>query len=137
MSEYPLTYAQFKEGLARGEVLGLHCQSCDGWVVPPQPVCPSCGGRDLTPGPVEPKGTIRTLTVIRVAPIGFEPPYVAAMVELTSGPWVMGVLKGVDPEEAGIDLIGQSVNVAGEVVPADRDASSRERAVLTFHLAGN
>ena len=75
--------------------------------------------------------------MIRVAPLGFDPPYVAAMVELSAGPLVMGVVQGVDCDQAGTDLIGREVEVSGDIIPADRDASSRERARLVFNLLDN
>ncbi len=135
MKEYPLSYATYKEALAQGRVMGLHCRDCGSWTTPPQPVCSSCGGRALDPGELKPQGTIRSFTVIRTGPVGFEPPYVVALAELAEGPWVLGLLEGVDPDQAGFDLIGKPVGVSGKTRPAEVDYTDRERAVVVFKLA--
>lgn len=62
------------------------------------------------------RGTIRTFTVIRVAPEGKQPPYVLALIELEQGPWVMGLLAGREPEEADMGLIGRRVRLISQPV---------------------
>jgi uncharacterized OB-fold protein len=110
--EYPLTFEQYQQGLSEGKLMGLHCQSCGTYTVPPQGVCRNCQGQDLFTEEVKGEGTIRTFTVIRVAPEGKQPPYVLALVELEQGPWVMGLLKDTDPEKADMELIGKGVRLA-------------------------
>jgi uncharacterized OB-fold protein len=71
------------------------------------------------------KGIIRTFTVVRVAPEGKIAPYVVAMVELEEGPWVLGNLEGILPDEAGMDLIGRGVRLGskptGESIDPEED----------------
>ena len=77
------------------------------------------------------KGVIKTFTVIRVAPLGFKPPYITAMVEMEQGPWVIGNLLDVDPEKAGMDLIGLPVELGSRAVSAETYAGGETR-ILTF-----
>ncbi len=114
--EYPLTFAQYQQGLSEGKLLGLHCQSCGAYTVPPQGVCRNCQGQILLPVEVKGQGTIRTFTVIRVAPEGKQPPYVLALVELEQGPWVMGLLMNRDPEKADMGLIGKKIRLRPHLV---------------------
>ena len=34
--EYPLTFEQYQQGLREGKLMGLHCQSCEAYTVPPR-----------------------------------------------------------------------------------------------------
>ena len=111
MVEYPLTFEQYQQGLREGKLLGLHCQSCGAYTVPPQGVCRDCRGQTLLPVEVKGQGTIQTFTVIRVAPEGKQAPYVLALVELEEGPWVMGLLLDQDLEKADMGLIGKRVRL--------------------------
>ena len=79
------------------------------------------------------KGTIRTFTVVRVAPEGKIPPYVVAMVELDEGPWVMGNIINIDPNEASMSLIGEKVNLGSQVVEGDV-YSIGDTHVITFTI---
>jgi len=134
MEGYPLTHARFKEGLAQGRLLGLKCLDCGAWTVPPQATCSACGRFRLEVGEVAPRGQIRTFTVIRVPPVGFEAPYILALVELEDGPWVLGNLLDFDPDRAGLDLIGRKVSVGGRLRPPDQTRGGAQAAVLTFNL---
>ena len=109
--DYPLTFEQYQQGLGEGRLLGLHCRSCGAYTVPPQGVCRNCQGQTLLPVEVKGRGTIRTFTVIRVAPEGKQAPDVLALVELEEGPWVMGLLPEEDPEKADMGLIGRGVRL--------------------------
>jgi uncharacterized OB-fold protein len=130
--EYPLTFEQYQQGLRGGKLLGLHCRSCKAYTVPPQGVCRSCQGQNLLPVEVTGRGTIRTFTVIRVAPEGKKPPYVLALVELEQGPWVMGLLTDRDPEKADMGLIGKRVRLAPH--PGNGSLSPGEIQVPGFNL---
>jgi uncharacterized OB-fold protein len=130
--EYPLTFAQYQQGLSEGKLLGLHCQSCGAYTVPPQGVCRNCQGQILLPVEVKGQGTIRTFTVIRVAPEGKQPPYVLALVELEQGPWVMGLLGDETLEEAGMGLIGKRVRLGTH--PGGESCNRGVEHVLCFNL---
>ncbi len=129
---YPLTYMQYQEGLAGGKLLGLQCSGCGEYTFPARAVCSNCAGRDLRPVELEPGATLRTYTVVWVAPEGRRPPYIVAIAEMDQGPWVMGLLEDVDPDRAGLDLIGRKVTVASRVVPGDE--YTNECRVLSFRL---
>lgn len=79
------------------------------------------------------KGRIDTFTVINVAPIGFEAPYIQGFVNLPEGPRVFALITGCDPlnndlkdgaevelvidkirgDEKGNDLIGYKFRPTG------------------------
>jgi uncharacterized OB-fold protein len=126
-----LTFDQYQKGLEQGQLLGLHCESCKAITFPPQGVCHKCSGSRLKSTEMCGKGTIRTFTVVRVAPEGKLPPYVVAMVELEEGPWVMGNLLNIDPNEANMSLMGEKVNVGSQVVEGDVYSIGDTR-VITF-----
>jgi uncharacterized OB-fold protein len=130
--EYPLTFEQYQQGLSEGKLLGLHCQSCGAYTVPPQGVCRNCQGQNLFPAEINSEGTIRTFTVIRVAPEGKQPPYVLALVELEQGPWVMGLIMDREPEMASMGLIGKKVRLGLHPVKGSHDPG--EVQVLGFNL---
>ncbi len=91
------------------------------------------GSTDLTPTELSGKGAIRTFTVIRVAPEGKKPPYIAAMAELDEGPWALGNLVDMDPGQADMRLIGKRVTLGSHVVKGDTYSTDDIR-VLTFAL---
>ncbi len=117
--EYPITYQKYEEGLARGEFLGLQCKSCGSIMFPPMAVCCECSGSELKPVPLSGKGRVRTFTVVRVAPEGKIPPYIVAMVELDEGPYVIGNLVNLDPDQATMDLMGKEVHLGTRLVGGD------------------
>ncbi len=132
---YPLTFEQYQQGLRQGRFPGLKCRACGAVGFPPKAVCQECGKSDMEPFDLSGEGVVRTFTVVRVAPMGFTPPYVVALVELEEGPWVMGNLLGVDPEEAGMDLIGKPVTLGNQAAPQEV-STFEDLRVLTFALRG-
>ncbi|MCH7789547.1 MAG: OB-fold domain-containing protein [Acidobacteria bacterium] len=67
----------------------LHCDDCDRFHHPPQPVCPYCHGRDLSPKPVAGTGTLAAFTINHQPFIpGFDPPYVFGFVEIDEDPTI-------------------------------------------------
>jgi uncharacterized OB-fold protein len=129
---YPLTYNTFKEALAKGDFLGLQCNTCDTCILPPNGVCTACGSQDMKIRSFIKKGTIKTFTVSHVAPEGLKPPYIIAMVELEEGPWLIGNVIDVDPEKANMDLIGKAVSVGSSTVNLSEKDKVNERIVFTF-----
>ena len=131
--EYKLTYDEYRKKIEQEEISGLLCQSCGTVTFPPLAVCRNCGGTDLEVTRIEGEGTVRTFTVIRVAPQGRKPPYVVAMVELKEGPWVTGNLIDIDPDKADMNLIGKKVSLGSHVVKGDTYSGGDSR-VITFSL---
>ena len=66
--DYKLTYYQYQQGLEKGKFLGLKCNGCDAVTFPPRALCRECNGSDMNITGIEGHGTLRTFTVIRVAP---------------------------------------------------------------------
>lgn len=130
---YKLTYKGFYEGLKAGKLLGLKCNTCGAYTTPPKISCATCGETDLEVVELSGEGEIKTFTVIRVAPEGFEPPYIVALAELKEGPWLIGNLEGVNPEEATMKLIGKKVKVGHKVAPGDK-YSAGEGVAVAFHM---
>ncbi len=133
--EYPVTYEMYQEFLRQGKFIGLKCNGCGSIIFPPQAICKDCGGKDLANTPIGNTGHIRTFTVIRVPPEGFQPNYVVVMVELDGGAWVVGRLMDIDPDRAGFDIIGKKV----EMEPISINFSGRpdeETYILGFRLKG-
>lgn len=131
--EYALTFEQYQKGLEQGEFLGLRCNGCDTFTFPPLGTCRNCSGTDLKVTQINGQGTVRTFTVIRVAPEGRRPPYVVAMVELEEGPSVMGNLVDINPDEADMGLIGRTVKLGSQMVQGDT-YSPDDCRVITFSL---
>lgn len=131
--EYGMTYAHYQEKLEKGEFLGLKCNACQTVTFPPSGICRSCNSFDMEPVPMGGAGVLRTYTVIRVAPEGMEPPFIVAMAELDEGPWVVGNLVGMDPEDANTGLIGRRISLGSHKVKGDL-YSGGDSWVLTFTL---
>jgi len=131
--DYKLTYDQYQQGLERGELPGLKCNSCDSVTFPPMARCRECSGTDLEITEIAGEGVIRTFTVIRVAPEGVPSPYIVAMAEIDEGAWVMGNLVDIDPDDADMSLIGKKVTLGSRVVKGDTYSHGDSR-VITFSL---
>ena len=133
--EYKLTYNKYKEALMSGKFLGLKCNKCGGYTVPPKKVCMECASEDMDIVDLSGKGEIKTYTVIRVPPEGFEAPYIVAMVELDEGPWVTGNIVDVDPDKTSMDMIGKRVSIGHKVVKGDK-FSAGDGIALAFKVEG-
>lgn len=134
MGTYPLTYEEYKQGLLDDKLLGLKCMDCGELLLPPSAVCTSCGGSNMEVNSFSKKGKIKTFSVIRVGPVGYNTPYVVALVELQDGPWVVGNLISFDPTKASMDLIEKEVSVGSRILPHDPAEPGQEGCVLTFEL---
>jgi uncharacterized OB-fold protein len=80
------------------------------------------------------EGTLRTFTVIRVAPEGMKAPYIVAMVELNEGPWAVGNLVNLDPNDADIGLMGKKVKLESQTLDAPTGSDDPPVHVLTATL---
>jgi len=135
--QYKLTFKDYSEALKENKLLGLKCKECGTITTPPKMVCRQCTSPDMDIVELTGKGKNQTFTVVHVAPEGREEeaPYIIVLVELDEGPWIMGNLVGVDPNEVTTELvIGRRVKMAGhEVFPGDK-YSAGEGARPLFSL---
>jgi uncharacterized protein len=119
-----LSVKEYFEALQDNRLLGLKCNQCGFITTPPRLTCRGCGGTEHQIVELTGKGTIVTFTSIHV---GVESrrgktPYLVVMVETDEGPWIMGDLDGVDPNNATLDLINKRVimrNPPCEKVPSE------------------
>ena len=135
--EHKLIFKDYNEALKQNKLLGLKCRSCGAITVPPKMVCRQCAGEDLEIVELKGSGKIKTYTTVFVAAEGREEevPYTIVMVELDDGPWIMGNLDGVTPEQASMELIGKAVTMGHKVFPGDK-YSAGEGARPVFSLTG-
>ncbi len=113
---YKLTHLQYFEALKEDILKGLKCLDCGTITVPPKATCDECGSTNQEIVTLSGDGTIKTFTVIRVAPEGFKAPYVVVLTQLREGPWLTGLLNSTDPENATMELIGKKVKLGHQVV---------------------
>ena len=113
---YKLTHIQYFAALKENILKGLKCLDCGTITVPPKATCDECGSTNQEITQLSGEGTIRTFTVIRVAPEGFKAPYVVVLTQLREGPWLTGLLNSSDPERATMELIGKKVKLGHQVV---------------------
>ncbi len=134
MISYPLPYTAFLERIKTGDLAGLKCRDCSGYIIPPNAVCPDCGSSRLEAHSFSKKGTLRTFTIIRVGPTGFQVPYIVALAELPEGPWVMGNVVDVDPEKADMALIGKEVSIGHRLIANEAGEGPDEGVAFTFAI---
>jgi len=135
--EHKLIFKDYNEALKENRLLGLKCRSCGAITVPPKMVCRQCTGPELEIVELKGSGKIRTFTTVFVASEGREDevPYVLVMVELDEGPWIMGNIANIDPQQATMELIGKPVTMGHAVFPGDK-YSAGDGARPMFSLAG-
>ena len=134
MKSYPLPYTEFVKRMKSGGLTGLKCLDCSGYIIPPNAVCPECGSSHLETHSFSKNGTLRTFTVIRVGPTGFQVPYVVALAELAEGPWVMGNVIDIDPAKADMTLIGKAVSIGHRLIANEDGEGPDEGVAFTFAI---
>lgn len=130
---YKLAHNQYFAALKENHLKGLKCVDCGAITVPPKATCELCSSADLEVTSLTGEGVIKTFTVIRVAPEGLQAPYIVVLVELEEGPWLMGNLEGIEPDQASMQLIGKRVQLRHKVV-AQTQYSAGEGVVPLFSL---
>ena len=133
--EYKLTFKDYNEALKENKLLGLKCKECGAITVPPKMVCRQCTSLDMDIIELGGKGKIVTFTTVNVASEGRqdEVPYIIVLVELDEGPWIMGNLIDIDPNEATMELIGKRVKMGHKVFPGDKySAGEGARPLFSF-----
>ncbi len=107
MSEVrPFTIDSFYKFVGEGKIMAAKCNKCGAMMLPPKPVCTKCYSKDLTWVPVPNKGNLLTYTVIHVAPKQFEAqaPYHIGIVKLGQGLQLLGMIRGVEPNQIKIGM---------------------------------
>jgi uncharacterized OB-fold protein len=130
--EHKLDFKQYNEALRQNKLLGLKCKQCGTITVPPKIACGNCASTDLDIMELSGKGKIQTFTTVFVPPEGREGecPYVIVLVELDEGPWIMGNLTGIDPNNVTMDIMGKKVNMGHAVFPGDKYSAGEEARPL-------
>jgi uncharacterized protein len=120
--EHKMTFKDYNEALKNNRLLGQKCGSCGSVITPPRIACRQCGSYDLSAIDLKGSGRIQSFTVINVPPEGrqTEVPYIVVMVELNEGPWIMGNLSGVRPDDVTMDIIGQPVIMGKSITVSDK-----------------
>lgn len=112
MEDLPFNETTYKSFLNQNRLMGMKCRDCGDMRVPPQPLCPSCRSTDLELLDLSGRGTLKTFTIITVAPpdmaargYGPEQPYCTGVVSLAEGCAVVARIEGLnlsDPESIRI-----------------------------------
>ncbi|EFW91409.1 hypothetical protein ZOD2009_14921 [Haladaptatus paucihalophilus DX253] len=105
----PLAYADWRDRLEDGELVGLECRSCGHVTATPKRACIDCGDRILDTCSLPTTGTVHSETTITVPPVGFEGPYQVGVIDLGETK-LMGRIRG----DEGVE-IGASVEFADTV----------------------
>jgi uncharacterized OB-fold protein len=104
----------FWTGGQNNQLCFLHCQDCQTWIHPPQPVCPECTGKNIKPEAVSGKARVHSYTINRQAWIpGFDPPYVIGLVEIDEDPRVRLMTNIINCDVESV-YIGMKVQVLFE-----------------------
>ena len=93
----PTTYP-FWEAAERHELLIQHCPQCNSYQFYPRPFCLACNNTDIEWTKAKGEATIYSMTTVHVqiAP-QFNPPYIAAVIELDEGPRMLTNIEGGTP----------------------------------------
>lgn len=111
-----------------GRFLIAECGACGRVHHYPRPSCPFCWSDDVVPVAASGRATLYTYSTVYVndlPPFKERLPYVAAMVELDEGPWVMSTVIDCDPADLriGMPLVVDFQQLTEEIsVPVFRPA---------------
>jgi uncharacterized OB-fold protein len=96
-----ITARNWREYPQRYRLEGSKCTKCGKILFPPRLVCPECKNRDFEKIKLPDNGKIKTFTIIRIAPTGFEDlvPYAIGIVELENGLSTMMQIADCEPDE--------------------------------------
>jgi uncharacterized OB-fold protein len=116
--------AEYRAGLAAGELRYQRCADCDRAVFYPRVVCPNCGGVELPFRVSSGLGTVYSTTTIRQRN---DPSYTVSMVDMAEGFRILSTVQDMDPDAVAIGL---AVRVA-----FDTDADGQPRVVFVPAVA--
>jgi len=137
--DYTLTFKEYNKSLKRGKLLGLKCNNCGKYTCPPKMACQECGSTNLEVVQMKGSGKVITFTVSYVPAEGREAevPYTIVMVQLDEGPWLLGNLTDMDPNNVTMDLIGKEVQLGSRMktLPGDAYTVGNKEAEGSFARA--
>lgn len=110
-------------------LIGSRCLGCGKYFFPPREVCPFCFNRQLERVTLSRTGKIYSYFISWAPPAGFEPPYVAGLVDLPEGVRLYSQLTGCQPDGGDLEL-GMEVELALGTLGTDPDGS--QVVVYTF-----
>lgn len=126
-----LTYKMFMDAAENDKgFLGLQCNDCGAYTFPPQGVCRECGSFNYEVVQLSGRGIIRSYTVIRVPPEGFDAGYIVGLVELFEGPWVMVNIRTA--EQPDMNLIGKAGSVICNETREDKFSGGKKIVFLFY-----
>lgn len=113
-----LPYADWRDHLEEGALVGLECRSCGHVTATPKRACIECGDRNLDVYPLPDTGTVHSETTITVPPVGFDGPYQVAVIDLGETK-VMGRIEGTEGVQIGdfVEFV-DTVKLDGMPAPA-------------------
>jgi uncharacterized OB-fold protein len=116
-----ITGRNWREYPQRYRMEAAKCKKCGKINFPPRLICPECGHRKFEQVKLSDEGILKTYTVIRVAPSGFEDevPYAVGIFELKDGVSTMMQIADCEPDEL---KIGMPIKVEFRRVQAEGDA---------------
>ncbi len=104
--ERPFTISSFYEFLNEKQLMAAKCDNCGTVFLPPKPMCTKCFSLNLQWIEHEKTGTLRSYSIIHVAPKQFESmvPYIVGIVEFENGQRLPGIIRNVSEEQIAIGI---------------------------------
>ena len=100
-------------------IIGSKCRVCGTTFFPKRPVCRVCQqDGTMEEVPLSTRGKINSFTLIYVAPVGFEAPYMQAYVDLPEGIRLYSIITGCELKDDALSL-GQEVELVIDKVAVD------------------
>jgi len=102
----PFTIEQFYKFIGERKLMAAKCRSCASLNLPPRNVCPKCFSTELEWVELKKRGKLATYTVVHVPPVQFQSisPYAVGIIKLEDGPHLLGMIRGVKPEEIKVGM---------------------------------
>lgn len=128
--------ADFFDMAAEGRLLLRQCAKCRTFRGPQEPVCPACFEMDHEVQPASGRATLLSWSVVYRSPVkGLESPYVAGLVEVEEGPWVLTrvcLAPGAGPSMGmALEIFGARGDDDGEVIILTRSPRAQDPDVRT------
>jgi uncharacterized OB-fold protein len=96
-----------EDGLAR--LAGSRCDKCGAVAFPARHVCGQCRSRVLSPVALAGRGRVVSTTHVATPPSGFDQAFEVAMIDLTEGPRVFGLLTAPATRGTSVEAVPSPV----------------------------